>query len=52
MFESVYTNPVAKKEETKADEMLKQLFGYYLKHTDQLPDEFTIPPPGYSAHNV
>lgn len=40
MFESVYTNPVAKKEETKANEMLKQLFEYYLKHIDQLPEEF------------
>lgn len=40
MFESVYTNPVAKKEEIKANEMLKQLFEYYLKHIDQLPDEF------------
>lgn len=40
MYESVYTNPVAKKEEAKADEMLKQLFVYYLKHTDQLPEEF------------
>lgn len=40
MFESVYTNPMAKKEEAKADEMLEQLFAYYLKHIDQLPDEF------------
>ncbi len=40
MFESVYMNPVAKKEEQKADEMLKQLFEYYLKHISQLPDEF------------
>ena len=40
MFESVYTNPVAKKEESKADEMLQQLFEYYLKHIEQLPEEF------------
>lgn len=40
MFDSVYTNPVAKKEEVKAHEMLRQLFEYYLHHIDQLPDEF------------
>lgn len=40
MFEHVYTNPVAKKEETKASEMLKQLYFYYLEHISQLPDEF------------
>lgn len=40
MFKSVYTNPVAKKEETKADVMLKQLFEYYMKNKEQLPDEF------------
>lgn len=40
MFESVYTNPVAKKEEIKANEMLKQLFEYYMKHIEQLPNEF------------
>lgn len=40
MFKSVYTNPVAKKEEAKANEMLKQLFEYYMNHKEQLPDEF------------
>lgn len=40
MFESVYTNSVAKEEEAKANEMLKQLFEYYLVHIDQLPNEF------------
>lgn len=40
MFDSVYTNSVAKKEEVKAHEMLRQLFEYYLHHIDQLPDEF------------
>lgn len=40
MFESVYTNQVAKSEEKKANEMLKQLFHYYLKHIDDMPEEF------------
>ncbi|MCR5835916.1 MAG: deoxyguanosinetriphosphate triphosphohydrolase [Lachnospiraceae bacterium] len=40
MFNYVYTNPKAKAEEVKAKEMLKQLFAYYLKHIDELPDEF------------
>jgi dGTPase len=40
MFNYVYTNPKAKAEEVKAKEMLKQLFAYYMKHVDELPDEF------------
>ncbi len=37
MFQNVYTNPVAKGEETKAKELLERLFVYYLKHIDLLP---------------
>ena len=37
MFQSVYTNPIAKGEETKAKELLERLFVYYLKHIDVLP---------------
>lgn len=40
MFQSVYTNPIAKGEETKAKELLERLFVYYLKHIDQLPDYY------------
>lgn len=40
MFESVYTNPVAKSEEVKARAMLIQLFKHYLKHVEELPEEF------------
>ena len=40
MFASVYTNPMAKGEEGKAQDMLRQLFDYYRKHPDQLPDDF------------
>lgn len=40
MFKSVYTNPLAKSEETKAKAMLKQLFEYYMKHIELMPEEF------------
>lgn len=40
MFEYVYTNPVAKGEEMKAKEMLKELYRYYLGHMEELPEEF------------
>lgn len=40
MFTSVYTNPLAKSEESKAYEMITLLFEYYLKHIDEMPDEF------------
>lgn len=40
MFTSVYTNPLAKSEESKAYEMMTLLFEYYLKHIDEMPDEF------------
>lgn len=40
MFENVYNNPVAKGEEVKAKAMLKQLFYFYMDHTDFLPDKF------------
>ena len=40
MFESVYTNPVAKSEEVKARAMLIQLYEYYMKHIQQMPEEF------------
>ena len=40
MFERVYRNPVAKGEESKAKSMLQQLFEYYYKHPEMLPDDF------------
>ena len=40
MFESVYTNPLAKGEEGKAQEMLRMLFEYYQRNPDELPDDF------------
>lgn len=40
MFENVYTNPLAKGEEGKAQEMLRMLFRYYCDDPDQLPSDF------------
>ena len=39
MYESVYRNPVAKKEEGRAKLLISNLYDYYLVHTDALPDE-------------
>ncbi len=41
MFESVYNNPVAKGQETKAESMITSLYKYYLEHQEKLPQEFT-----------
>ena len=40
MFENVYTNPLAKGEEGKAQEMLRRLFDYYRREPDALPADF------------
>lgn len=40
MFERVYRNPVAKGEEAKAREILKQLYTYYVNHPEKLPADF------------
>ncbi len=40
MFERVYRNPVAKGEETKARDMLKRLYEYYITHPEALPADF------------
>ena len=40
MFANVYTNPLAKGEEGKAEKMLQAMFEHYCKHPDQLPPDF------------
>lgn len=37
LFEHVYLNPVAKGEESKAQEMLMKLFEYYVKNPEKMP---------------
>ena len=38
MFENVYTNPVAKAEESKAEMLIQTLYSYYRHHTELLPE--------------
>ena len=40
MFDKVYTSPIAKGEEGKAQDMLRRLFEYYQKNPDELPGDF------------
>ena len=40
MFDNVYRNPLAKQEENKAVEMVKNLYCYYLNHIEKLPEEY------------
>jgi len=40
MFERVYLSDNAKKEEPKAQNVVKRLFRHYMEHLDQLPPEF------------
>ena len=40
MFDNVYRNPLAKQEEHKAVEMVKNLYSYYMEHADKLPQEY------------
>lgn len=40
MFSHVYTNPMAKGEEGKAQEMLRRLFEFYCTNPDALPADF------------
>lgn len=42
MFDSVYTNPLAKGEESKAKEMIRYLFEYYTSHLELLPEEYLV----------
>lgn len=38
MFDNIYnSHSLAKKEENKAERIVEMLFGYYIKHTDEIP---------------
>ncbi len=41
MFDHVYLNAAAKREEGKGKHVVEQLYKYYLAHLDLLPDDFT-----------
>ena len=40
MFSDVYTNPLAKSEESKVEGILAALYGYYTAHPEALPEDF------------
>lgn len=40
MFEHVYKSPQAIREEHKAQQLIVRLYEYYMKHIDQLPEEY------------
>lgn len=42
MYESLYTNSLAKQEEGKVDGLVEQMFAYLLKNPDRLPNEFAV----------
>ena len=42
MFANVYTNPMAKGEEGKAQDMLRRLFEYFQVNPDGLPEDFQV----------
>ncbi len=41
LFENVYTNPEAKGEEKKAARLIRELFEYYTRHYNEMPDMYT-----------
>ena len=54
MFENVYLNPKAKGEEDKAVHMIEQLFDYYVKHLELLPEQYldSVSDPGNSREQI
>lgn len=42
MFDSVYTNPVAKGEEGKARDLIKRLYEYFTDNPDKMTEEYRI----------
>ncbi len=41
MFSNVYTNPKCKGEETKAIDIIIQLYDYFIKHSDKIPADYS-----------
>ncbi|MBP0990053.1 MAG: deoxyguanosinetriphosphate triphosphohydrolase [Oscillospiraceae bacterium] len=40
LFEAVYTNPIAKSQEAKAEMMIKMLYEYFCKNPEIMPEEY------------
>ena len=41
MYSDIYTNPIAKAEESKVDGILTALYDYYVHHTEKLPEDLS-----------
>ncbi len=52
LFEKVYTNPTAKGEEKKAEEMLEALYRYFVSDPEQLPEEHRVALGKYPTERV
>lgn len=42
MFDNLYRNSIAKVEETKAKELLRKLFYFYMDNPEEMPAQFTL----------
>ena len=42
LFATVYTNPIAKGEETKVSNLIHQLYEYYIHNIEKMPSEFLM----------
>ncbi len=42
MFETVYTNPIAKGEESKVDGLIEGLYRHFTSHPEALPEEYQV----------
>ena len=40
MFQDVYLNPAAKKEEEKAEHVVEELYTYYSRHPEKMSEEY------------
>ncbi len=52
MFQNVYLNPIAKKEDSKAKRLLEDLYDYFLQNPDRLPEEYACRSGDSSAQRV
>ncbi|HHY91454.1 MAG TPA: deoxyguanosinetriphosphate triphosphohydrolase, partial [Clostridiales bacterium] len=52
MFDNVYLNKVAKKEEEKAQYIICQLYSYFLKHPEKMPEEMRERIPEFGIEEV
>ena len=42
LFENVYLNSIAKKEESKAKMLVERLYFYFIEHPDELPEDYKL----------